>query len=77
VSGLAGKTMTSVGAGDGHACAVDTTAKAYCWGRNNYGQLGDGTTTQRLTAVAVTGNKNFTGLSVGRWHNVGLARDAS
>jgi alpha-tubulin suppressor-like RCC1 family protein len=36
------------------ACAVVTGGKAYCWGINSSGELGDGTTTQRTTPVEVT-----------------------
>lgn len=50
---LSGKTITSISASDFHSCAVDSTKKAYCWGRNTYGQLGDNTTTNRAVPVAV------------------------
>jgi alpha-tubulin suppressor-like RCC1 family protein len=33
--------------------AVTTTGRVYAWGDNNVGQLGDGTTKERLTPVAV------------------------
>src|SRR5687768_4472971 len=36
-----------------HTCGVTTDDRAYCWGINDNGQLGDGTTTQRLTPVPV------------------------
>jgi alpha-tubulin suppressor-like RCC1 family protein len=37
------------------ACAVTTADRAYCWGKNDTGQLGDGTTTDRPTPVPVAG----------------------
>ena len=37
------------------ACAVTVTDRAYCWGTNGAGELGDGTTTARPTPVPVAG----------------------
>jgi alpha-tubulin suppressor-like RCC1 family protein len=50
---LSGKTITTVAASGQYTCAFDTASVAYCWGRNDFGQLGDGTTTARLTPVKV------------------------
>ena len=36
-----------------HSCAVTTAGVPYCWGFNSDGQLGDGSTTDRLTPVRV------------------------
>src|SRR5438128_241006 len=41
--------------GGAHTCGVTTSNVAYCWGRNSDGQLGDGTTTDHLRPVRVTG----------------------
>jgi len=37
----------------GHACAVTPDQRAFCWGGNSSGQLGDGTLTNRTRPVAV------------------------
>jgi alpha-tubulin suppressor-like RCC1 family protein len=50
---LAGKTLAQVSAGGQHACALDTSGRAYCWGRNFSGELGDGTATESSGPVAV------------------------
>jgi alpha-tubulin suppressor-like RCC1 family protein len=47
--------VASVSAGDGHTCAVTTTGGLKCWGRNVFGEVGDGTTTHALTSVWVSG----------------------
>lgn len=59
-------------AGDQHACAVDADGQAWCWGYNRFGQLGDGTTTDRPTPVAVAGDTRFTSLAAGRYFTCGL-----
>jgi len=45
--------FTAVSAGNNHTCGVTVEGAAYCWGRNAGGQLGDGTTTDRLSPVVV------------------------
>ncbi len=42
-----------VSAGDQHTCGVTTDHAVYCWGGNIFGQVGDGTTTDRLTPTRV------------------------
>jgi alpha-tubulin suppressor-like RCC1 family protein len=46
--------VSLLSAGHNFVCARDTSYVVKCWGLNNNGQLGDGTTTSRLTAVSVT-----------------------
>ncbi len=50
----AGATIRQVAAGSSHTCVIASDNKVYCWGYNSYGQLGDGTTTNRSTPVAVS-----------------------
>ncbi len=45
--------VVAVTAGDCYTCALDGSAKAWCWGCNVNGQLGDGTLTNAQGAVPV------------------------
>ena len=73
VSGL-GSGVSAIAAGDRHACAVLDTGKVRCWGTNNFGQLGDGTTTQRNTPVDVAGLSGVRAMSVGAHFSCALLR---
>jgi alpha-tubulin suppressor-like RCC1 family protein len=55
-----------------HTCALTIVGKAYCWGQNTYGQVGDGTLTERHVPVAVAGGLTFTAISVGSAHTCAL-----
>jgi len=50
-----GLTFTAIGAGNGHTCGLSTSGAGYCWGENNSGQLGDGSTTNSSVPVKVAG----------------------
>ena len=41
---LAGKTIKQISAGSSHTCAIASDDKAYCWGSNSSGQLGNNST---------------------------------
>ncbi len=76
----AGATIRQLVAGNSHTCALASDNKAYCWGRNNNGQLGDNSTTDRLTPVPVAQGALPTGATIrqlvaGNAHTCALASD--
>jgi alpha-tubulin suppressor-like RCC1 family protein len=64
--------FTSISAGGDHTCALAPDRRAYCWGRNVEGQLGDGTSTDRLMPTAVAGGLRFLQISAGAEHTCGI-----
>lgn len=42
-----------------HICGISADSSAYCWGRNGFGQLGDGTFEHRDRPVKVVGARKF------------------
>mgnify|MGYP001348886508 CR=1 FL=1 len=51
---LAGKVVSDVFSAQFHSCAL-AAGKVYCWGKNQNGQLGNGTTNDSTVPVEVTG----------------------
>jgi alpha-tubulin suppressor-like RCC1 family protein len=46
--GVLGTTAAKAALGAGHNCVEDAQGALFCWGRNQYGELGDGTHDQQL-----------------------------
>ncbi len=58
--------VIAIGAGVGHSCAITSAGAVMCWGWNNHGELGNGTTTDSATPVAVSGiTSGATALALG------------
>jgi cysteine-rich repeat protein len=73
-----------IGAGQYFACALHTNGTVKCWGHNNFGQLGDGTTTTRYqptfadgSPALVTGIATAIQIAVGYEHACALLADGT
>jgi len=70
-----GLTFLQLAAGGyiGHTCGLSGGGTAYCWGENSVGQVGDGSTLDRLGPSPVSGGFTFTSIDAGFRHTCGLA----
>jgi alpha-tubulin suppressor-like RCC1 family protein len=70
-----GLSFSGVSPGVEHSCGVTTNGLAYCWGLNNFGQLGDGTTTLRRAPRKVAGNLRWDVILAGWQRTCGITTD--
>jgi alpha-tubulin suppressor-like RCC1 family protein len=62
-------TASAVSAGGEYTCVRLPDGTAQCTGRNQFGQLGNGTTTNRTTPAPVSGIAGAVGITAGWWHH--------
>jgi alpha-tubulin suppressor-like RCC1 family protein len=71
--------FTAVSAGLWHSLALDEAGRVWSWGFNRFGQLGDGTRTQRAkpVLVALPAGTRVTAIAAGSSHSVALTSSGS
>lgn len=74
VSVLGGFTdWVQLAGGNTHGLGIRQNGTAWAWGRNNYGQLGDGTTVNKSSPVSVVGGfTDWIKVDGGFYHSLGL-----
>ncbi|GEC93678.1 RCC1 domain-containing protein [Brevibacillus brevis] len=76
VKGL--ENVTAIAAGFSlHNLAVKKDGTVWAWGNNNYGQLGDGTKTNRFLPVQVKGLTDVVSVAVGNEQSFAIKKDGS
>ncbi len=74
---VGGHRFASVALGGDHMCGITQDARAYCWGWNAYGQLGDSSTESSSSPALVSGDLRWASVSVGYAHSCGLTTSGS
>jgi alpha-tubulin suppressor-like RCC1 family protein len=70
---VGGLSFRQISAGFFTTCGVTTDNRAYCWGHNELGEVGDGTTAFRLTPVPVAGGHKFRQVETTFEHTCGVS----
>lgn len=67
-----GLRFRTISAGGAHTCGLSTDDRAYCWGYNGNGELGDGSRTDRRAPSPVAGGLRFRQVVAGLFHSCGI-----
>ncbi|MDF1506026.1 protein kinase, partial [Roseisolibacter sp. H3M3-2] len=70
-----GTRAAALALGRDHSCALSTDGRAFCWGANDEGQLGDGSREDRRAPRIVSSVVPFQSLAAGRTHTCGSTSD--
>src|SRR5580765_463248 len=63
----------TIAAGSEFSCGLSVAGIAYCWGRNDRGQVGNGNVTDQMSPVPVAGPFQFVAIGLGDSHACGIA----
>jgi alpha-tubulin suppressor-like RCC1 family protein len=66
--------ITAIATGWHHSMALAEDGSVWMWGANPFGQLGDGTTENRLLPQKVSGIENVERIACGSWHTMALTK---
>lgn len=69
--------VTAIAGGYDHTIALKSDGTVWAWGYNFYGQLGDGTSTDKNTPVQVSGLTGVTAIASGNDHTIALKSDGT
>ena len=58
-----------------HVCGITTSGDTYCWGENDFGQLGHGVANRRAGLQQVSGGLTFTSITAGWRSSCGVTTD--
>jgi alpha-tubulin suppressor-like RCC1 family protein len=72
-----GKSVAGVALGSFHTCARKNDGSLWCWGAGSYGQLGDGTKTDRTSPVQVSMLTAVADVALGDGHTCARTEDGS
>lgn len=79
---VSGEVISYIAAGDKHAFALTSKGRVFAWGLNGFGQLGDGSITDKSTPVDITLQFNLrdgeliTSILAGSWYSMALSSDS-
>lgn len=69
--------VIAIASGTWHSLALKSDGTVWTWGRNNYGQVGDGTFSNRKTPVQVKDLTDVVAIAGGYLHSLALRSDGT
>jgi len=73
-----GPSWTAVTAGGYHSCGIQVDGSLWCWGKNDFGQLGDGTASDQKDPILISAAEGgWLSVSAGGDHTCGVQSDGS